>query len=168
MLAAVWFVLSGVFLSRSVLVTLGLLKGPVLHAFEKYGDNEGNYNTLFYLLFWMGMFSITSGFWLARLSRNVFFPMEFIGAILLIGAFVAYRQAHLVERYFHYPVWYFELKERSSRSERRRIAYMWLRISRKGKLLYNSSDFAFNQWADLIIVSTIYVDNGTEEQVTSP
>ncbi|MCQ3932436.1 MAG: hypothetical protein DPW16_18460 [Chloroflexi bacterium] len=168
MLAAVWFVLSGIFLSRSILITLGLLKGPVLRAFERYGDEEGDYNSLLYLLFWMGMFSVMSGLWLARLSRNVFFPMEFIGVVLLIGSSFAYRKPHIVERIFHYPVWYYELKERTSRSERRRIAYMWLHISRKGKLIYNSSDFAFNQWADLIIVSTIYIDSDSEEQAASP
>lgn len=168
MIAAVWFVVSGIFLSRSVLVTLGLIKGPVLHAFEKYGDDEGDYNTLFYLLFWMGMFALTSGFWLTRVSRNVFFPMGTIGVVLLIGSVIAYRKAHLVEKYFHYPVWYYELKERTSRSERRRIAYMWLHVSRKGKLIYNSSDFAFNQWADLIIVSTIYIDDDSEGQDASP
>ncbi|MBI5931437.1 MAG: hypothetical protein HY862_19165 [Chloroflexi bacterium] len=168
MIAAVPFLFSGIFLSRSIMVMLGLIKGPVLHSFEKYGDDERGYNGLLYLLFWMGAFSLNSGIWMARLSRNVFLPMESLGVILMAGAFIAYRQAHLVHKFFHYPRWYFELEERTSRSERRRIAYMWLQLSRKGRLIYNSNDFAFNQWADLIIVSTIYIDDYLEGQAASP
>lgn len=159
MTAAVFFIFSGIMLSRAILITLGLLKGPVLHVFEKYGDEEGNYNTLMYLTLWSGVFSINSGLWLSRVSQNVFFPLETIGVTLLFTAFIFYRRPHLAQSALHYPIWYVELTERTSRSERRRIAYMWLKLSRKGKIIYNSSDFAFRQWTDLIIVSTIYVDD---------
>lgn len=159
MIAAVLFMVSGLFLSHSVLVVLGVLKGPVLHIFERYGDEEEFYDSLTRLALGLGVFSLASGIGLGRNFPRAFLPLEAMGVITLVATVIFYRTSATTRKYFRYPIWYFELLERSSRSERRRIAFMWLNLSRKGKLIFNSSDHAFNQWADLIIVSTLYIDN---------
>jgi hypothetical protein len=158
MVAAVLFMVSGLFLSHSVLVVLGILKGPVLHTFEKYGDEEHFYDSLTRLALGLGVFSLASGLGLGRSFPRAFFPLETMGITFLVATVICYRASPTTRKYFRYPIWYFELLERTSRSERRRIAFMWLNLSRKGKLILNSSDHAFNQWADLIIVSTVYID----------
>ncbi len=53
------------------------------------------------------------------------------------------------------PHWYVELRERTTREERRRIAYMWLCLPRSTRLHYNGSDRNFQIWADQVILATI-------------
>jgi hypothetical protein len=49
-----------------------------------------------------------------------------------------------------------ELVGRTTRAERRRLAYMWLRLPAKLRLIYNSNDRAFMEWADMVILSTFW------------
>ena len=52
------------------------------------------------------------------------------------------------------PGWYADLYPRTTLIERRRIAYMWLRLPRALRHHYNQHDDAFLRWADLVIVGT--------------
>jgi hypothetical protein len=77
----------------------------------------------------------------------------------LVGAYFSYRYPHLTGQkhglFLNHPRWLFELGERTSRLERRRIAYMWLRLPLRLRLIYNSNDRAFLEWADMVILSTL-------------
>jgi hypothetical protein len=148
------FFVSLFFTARSMLIIFGYLKGPVLTTFERYGEELRPYNPLPALLFWLGLASLFAGFWIsAQFSTITAFGT--LGTLLLFLAYVAFYFNNLTTLYFRYPMWYFDLEERTSRSERRRIAYMWLRSSWRMRLFYNSSDQAFLQWADFIILATV-------------
>jgi hypothetical protein len=155
--------ISVVFLVRIGLILIGLLKGPVLQTFEKYGDAENVYYPLPSILLWAGIFILSmTGFLADRAS--VFLPTAPFGIFMLIAAYFAYTHPEIARQYprlfMSYPRWYFDLRERTSRYERRRLAYMWLWLPRRLRLIYNGSDAAFNQWADLVILATMrFEDN---------
>jgi hypothetical protein len=149
------------FLMRTALIMTGILKGPILHTFEKYGDMETVYYPLPSLLFWGGIFVITCGFWLAAPLRS-WAVLVMPGILLIAGAYYAYTHPELAQQhpqiFMSYPSWYFELRERTTRYERRRIAYMWLGLPYRMRMAFNGNDHAFNQWADLVIIATIPFD----------
>jgi hypothetical protein len=146
------------FLIRTTLIMVGILKGPILHTFEKYGDTETIYYPLPSLLLWGGVFVVTCAFWLAA-PLGSWAAIAMPGILLIGGAYYAYTHPEIAQQYpqifMSYPRWYFELRERTSRYERRRIAYMWLWLPRRMQMAFNGSDQAFNQWADLVIIATI-------------
>jgi hypothetical protein len=96
--------------------------------------------------------------WAAPISR-LSFLLTFLGlsAGLLAGA--CYNNYPVAEKYHFmflpYPRWYHELRERTTRYERRRIGFMWLHLPARARLSYNSSDRWFFIWADFIIMGTI-------------
>ncbi len=150
--------LSLIFLMRTVLILSGLLKGPILQTFEKYGDAETVYYPLPSLLLWSGILVFSLGPWIAPGLRS-WSPVILMGGLLLIAAYFAYTNPKFALQhagiFLIYPRWYYELRERTSRYERRRLAYMWLALPRGLRLAYNGSDRAFNQWADLVIMATM-------------
>lgn len=161
-----WFtliplILSLIFLMRTVLMMAGFLKGPILATFEKYGDAENVYYPLPSLLLWSGMLVLSVGPWIAPGLRS-WVPIVLPSLLLFIGAYAAYTNPDFAlqhpDIFLSYPRWYYELRERTSRYERRRIAYMWLTLPPRLRLAYNGSDRAFNQWADLVIMATMRYD----------
>lgn len=150
--------ISTFYLLRITLMTIGVFKDPILRRFEKYGDIEEFFYPYPELLFWLGIFAIAFSLWLSLLI-GVHIPGELIGVILLGTSYLAHRMRDYVRLHPHemyiYPHWLFELQERSSRLERRRIAYMWLRLPWKTRLAMNSNDRAFLEWADMIILATL-------------
>lgn len=162
-LALIPLLISIAFLLRIGLILIGMLKGPVLQTFEKYGDAENVYYPLPSILLWAGIFILSMTGILAD-RAGIFLPTVPFGIFLLIAAYLAYTHPELPRHYprifMSYPRWYFELRERTSRYERRRLAYMWLWLPRRLRLIYNGSDAAFNQWADLVILATMrFEDN---------
>ena len=149
--------ISAFFMTRMLFVTWGLLKGPILIHFERYGDAEARYSPLPALLFWIGLFMQLSGIYMEAVVTGAFYSLETLGLLCLLGAYLTYRMPGLTRRLFPFPRWYVDLWSRTSRSERRRIAFMWLRISWKARMRYNSNDRAFLEWADYIILSTLYL-----------
>ena len=147
-----------ILLMRTVLILSGLLKGPILQSFEKYGDNETVYYPLPSLLLWSGILVFSVGPLIAPGLRS-WSPIVVMGGGLLVGAYFAYTNPNFALEhpniFLIYPRWYFELRERTSRFERRRLAYMWLALPAGLRLAYNGSDRAFNQWADLVIMATM-------------
>lgn len=150
------FLVCSICLIRIMLVVIGVWKEPILHAFERYGDAERQYEALPQLLAWSGAFSIATSFWLADTAPTSLYPLYVLGIALLVSAYVSYRLRQGLRRIFPYPRWYFELIDRTGRSERRRIAYLWLRLSWRTRLMLNSNSHAFEQWADFVIMSTLY------------
>lgn len=160
-LAIIVFILmmsSLIFLGRTLLIILGLYKSPVLQSFERYGDDETIFFPYAPFLFWLGLFIFTSSLWFASLT-SVWLPGELIGTVMILASlgvehYKAYIQQNPKES-FIYPRWLFDIQQRTSRLERRRIAYMWMRLPWRTRLLYNSNDQAFLQWADFVILSTL-------------
>ena len=159
------------FLLRIGLILTGLLKGPILHTFEKYGDTENVYYPLPSLLLWGGVFllSITR---IMAVTANIWLPATIPGLALLVGAYIAQAHPELPQQYprlfMSYPRWYFDLRDRTSRYERRRLAYMWLWLPPRLRFIYNGSDRAFNQWADLVIMATMRYEDGQEVWTEKP
>jgi hypothetical protein len=144
-------------LVRSVLIVVGLYKTPIIHSFESYGQDEVPPMPVMTLAVWMGALTALMGMvgvWSLRLNSTFMFA----GILVLIASAAAFYWrnafAQTYHRYAWFPRWYYDLRERTTRYERRRIAYMWLMLPRRSRLIYNSSDLQFRVWADFIILGT--------------
>ena len=145
-------------MGRSALIFLGLYKDPILWSFEQYGPDEHLPLPLITLLMWIGAFVVLVWFWTSTYVR---LPVSFIS--LGVGLFIlsligTYYYSAIWKGYYRFvrlPRWHHDLLERTTRYERRRIAYMWLHLPWRLRLLYNSSDQAFLIWADFVIMGTI-------------
>jgi hypothetical protein len=144
---------SGAFLARTVLIISGYLKGPVLQRFERYGPEEFFYQPIPMFLVALSAFLISFN---EALGMGI--PIAPLIVLFLLIAYALWSTPELSHRYswllLRYPYWLTELKERTSRYERRRIAYMWLRLPKRLQSVYNSDDRAFQEWADFIILGT--------------
>lgn len=151
-LLLVTFALIG--LARSVLIMLGVYKDPVLHSLEDYGTDK-RYSPLVELIAWVGICLII--FLIGIADPTV---IVIVCVMLLMPATLLYpRVDHLVQRYPHiflfYPTWYNRLLRTTSREEQRRIAYMWLRLPLRTRILYSTHDAFFHQWTDLVLLSMV-------------
>ncbi len=152
------FLLSVIMLARLAMIVTGIHKGPLLNLFEKYGDAEDNFYITPRALFWSGVltFSLRGVF-----SGLIYIPSrwEILGALLAASGYFYTRLSPEVKNIRlslpALPFWYNELRERTTREERRRLAYMWLRLPLRTRLLYNTHDRAFFVWADLVIMATL-------------
>lgn len=170
------FLASGFFVLRSLLVIFGLLKGPILQTFEKYGDAEGLAFPVLHFLVALPFFLLTFTYLLFGGSVPVGLSSPYLAYCLMIGlTAVMYFSYHylkdLAQRYpqvfMAYPRWYNALRERTTRAERRRIAYMWLCLPWRTRLFYNSSDDAFTIWVDLVLLACIRPENDLDVDVKS-
>lgn len=146
-------------LIRAFLVLTGLHKGPILAMFERYGGDEPFFYPLPGILFWMGILMVSGGFllqnWFA-IDDTLILMVTFVMLMLAWTAhYVTDHVYQMQDRFPVLPVWYGRLKEETSRKERRRIAYMWLRLPLRTRLLYSANDRAFFLWADLVIAATV-------------
>ena len=137
---------------RSFLIVMGTYKDPVLASFEHYGE-EKVFSPIFSLTVWAVIFIYLSLFLYVQAG-----PLFALG--LIIGAFIASMREHMEEWRYKYdsmfrvfPRWYFELVQRTDREERRRIAYLWLRLPLATRLLYNARSEYFHHWVDLVLMS---------------
>ncbi len=145
------------FVIRMLLIVMGLYKTPVIRSFEKYGGEENPHYPLFHFLVWLAILFINLWFTVSFLLDLTL--MQLWGALLLIvGPYMYNWLLRFAKRhpdvFSAYPHWYHELRGRTSRYERRRIAYMWLHLPWGMRWSYNSHDRAFIQWADLVILAT--------------
>ncbi|MCB9453377.1 MAG: hypothetical protein H6672_18245 [Anaerolineaceae bacterium] len=157
--------LSLFFLIRTTLMFIGLLKGPIITLFEQYGGQEKLFLPLLPLVGWTGGLLIGLGGW-AVSSPEAQAALAGLGVVLVLATYLAYQDLPLITEfhvnYLPYPRWYHELLERTTRYERRRIAYMWLRLSWRTRLMYNSNSQVFLIWADFIIMGTVMEDDSTD------
>ena len=152
-----WFLLLMAFLTlmmtlRSFLIVMGTYKDPVLASFEHYGE-ERVFSPFLTLVVWTILFIYFALF--LYIQAGVLFTLG-----LILGAFIAALRERLEEWHHRYhsafrifPRWYFELVQRTDREERRRIAYLWLRLPLQTRLLYNARSEYFHQWVDLVLLS---------------
>lgn len=149
--------LSSAYLIRTGLILIGLLKSPVLRCFERYSTFNDAYYPLPGLLAGLGVLVLCLSVLLRGISGTTF-PAYLPGLLILLLAVVAHRAFGLASRFpglfLGLPKWYAELRERTTREERRRIAFMWLALPRRTRLYYEWHTRAFTHWVDLVIVST--------------
>lgn len=147
-------ILLGIWIIRDVLVVAGIYKDPVLRQFEIYGT-ETVYSPLMTLIFSCSFLFMAL---LIFLAGNT--PM-ILGAILVsVLLYLLYqRRIELIEKFPHiflyYPTWRYRLLWRTSREERRRIAYLWLFLPLRTRMLYNTHDTFFNQWTDMVLLTMV-------------
>lgn len=158
-LIPVWLITSMIYLVREALIISGYLKDPILRRFEKYGDDERVYYPIPGILIAAGFFVLGISQWAEPYLRNVL-CMPFGPALLLFtAAFFAERQRERIYQnpgfLTRFPRWQYVLREYTTREERRRIAFHWLELPFRTRLLLNSSDRAFLNWADLIVLTTV-------------
>jgi hypothetical protein len=156
--ALILTVLSAAYLVVVILVAAGLYKDPVLRQFEHYAEEDDSFHLLPSMLLGAGLFSLTGGvLFSATLAPR--FPTIVLGMLFLLAAYTARMQREKLNRYpqifLTFPRWYAELRERTTREERRKIAYMWLCLPRSMRLHLNGSDHHFTTWADQVILATV-------------
>lgn len=141
-----------VILLRAFLVVLGIHKTPVLHHFERYGE-EGHYSPMLDFILWAAINALYSLIFFLEMDH--FLLLFIISLPVLVWL---YRQVdEWVKRYpeffARYPRWYYRMLVDASREERRRIAYLWLRLPVRTRLLYSARDEFFHQWVELVLLS---------------
>lgn len=144
-------------LARYTAITTGYYKDPLLQLFQKYGDDENHFHILPRFLLGFGLLLFT--FRGALFYRvNIPSEMELIGVIFLVCSYF-YTRLPLTWRTKaltlpHMPLWYHRLRQETDRHERRRLAYMWLRLPKRTRLTLNINDHAFFLWVDLVTLAT--------------
>lgn len=160
MLVFIAFITVGVtlLLLREGLILLGLYKEPILRRFQRYGDTETFHYGLPWFLLWMACFVGLLDWWLGVVWGSAT-GLGLLGVLLLAVAYITYRFPSSTGQqegvFLGYPRWLSELRPRTTRTERRRIAYMWLRLPSRLRMTYNGNDRAFLEWADMVILSTL-------------
>lgn len=141
-----------------ILIAAGLYKDPVLRQFERYAEFDDTFHLLPPLLVGIGILAIFGGLLFSATIAPRYPPMV-LGILFLLLAYVARDQRARMNAYpdvfLAYPRWYADLRSRTTREERRRIAYMWLCLPRSMRLHLNGSDRHFLVWADLVILATV-------------
>jgi len=150
-LIAIALAISCFMMLRSFLVVVGIYKDPILASFEVYGD-EKIYSPLYNLILWSIAFVYLALF-------------LYVGSgILLVALFLAIPLSYFYRLYQRLlqehpdvfrrlPGWYAELVVRTDREERRRIAYLWLRLPVRTRLLYNARSEFFLHWVDQVLMT---------------
>jgi hypothetical protein len=149
---------SVIMLFRAMMILVGLYKTPILRTFEEYGPDERPYLPGLPVLMWSGVIILSASIWMNRFG-GLEFTMNCLGLLMLLTGGIGYNYYDKTARYhlmlLKVPRWYHELLGRTTRYERRRIAYMWLHLPARMRLTYNSSDKQFFVWADFVIMGTI-------------
>lgn len=156
------------FLARTTLIMAGLLKDPILRLCRKYGDDETIYNPMLPLFISTGILLIVGSLWIGTYS-DIGWVAFWFGILMCVAAWMTHERNEFIMRYerlfLMYPHWYAELRERTSRYERRRISYMWLRLPWRLRLFYNSHDGAFWAWADMVIMGAFQADGEDKGEI---
>ena len=147
-----------VLIVRVILIGTGFYKEPLLRSFQRYAQLDDSYNLLPPLLLGMGVFTLGAGYLFAGVITTQYAPFLFAAIFFALAYYAHDRRAWMAQYpdiFLSLPHWYVELRERTTREERRRIAYMWLCLPRSTRLHYNGSDRNFQIWADQVILATI-------------
>ncbi len=153
---------STILLLRSFFILAGLWKGPILRSFEKYGDPENIYLPLLHTFIWFMLFIVSLLAVLFGDENATASMFSFLVLFSLILWNIYPRLKTFADNHPHIfmalPRWYVELRMRTSRDERRRLAYMWLRLPLSMQLHLSTNDHAFFHWADLVLISAVGYD----------
>ncbi|MBE2269081.1 MAG: hypothetical protein IAE80_12690 [Anaerolinea sp.] len=141
----------------NLLVGMGWYKAPLLARFERYGIGNDTYTILPALMFSFVVLLIGLTTLLAHGALYSAF-LTILLPLLALSIYCVYHAKRLSRRFpmifLAYPRWYADLRDRTTREERRRIAYRWLVLPKRTRLHYNSNDRAFTVWADFVILAT--------------
>jgi hypothetical protein len=137
---------------RSLLIVIGAYKDPVLTSFEDYG-NERVFSPMFSLMLWSLLLAYTALYWYLEAGIAVALGIMLgVPVAAFKDNFYSFLDSHpMVFRSF--PRWYYDLVKNTDRDERRRLAYMWLRLPIKTRMIYNSQPSLFNQWVEQVILT---------------
>lgn len=137
---------------RSLLIVIGAYKDPVLASFEEYGS-ERIFSPVSHLILWSSTLAYIMLYWYFEAGLALALGIIFVVPIAAFkDNFISFLENHpLLFRSF--PRWYFDLVLRTDREERRRIAYMWLRLPIKTRMIYNAQRTLFNQWVEQVILT---------------
>ena len=138
---------------RAIFVMSGMYKDPVLASFEHFGEEEPVFSPVFNIFVW--------GASVVYLLLFLYFPA---GMLITIGVIIAvpiYSFRYEVTQFVKnqqspsrmFPLWYGDLVDRTTRQERRRIAYMWLRLPARTRIIYNTSTPYFMHWVDQVLLT---------------
>lgn len=131
----------------------GMYKDPVLASFEHFGEQEPVFSPVLNIIAW--------GATVIYLLLFLYFPT---GTIITLGVMVIVPTYSLRDEIANFvkkqqsptrmfPIWYGELVDRTTRQERRRIAYMWLRLPARTRIIYNTSTPYFMHWVDQVLLT---------------
>ena len=158
LLAFILLTASIVYMLLLMLIVVGFYKDPVLHHFERYAELDDSFNLVPAALLGFGLIAIFGGVLFTSAVAPAY-PPVLLGALLIFLAWITNGHREWMNTYpsifLSYPRWYVELRERTTREERRRIAYMWLCLPRRMRLHLNGSDYLFLIWADQVILATV-------------
>jgi len=152
------------FLARVIFVIIGLYKTPVIRSFETYGPEDHVYSPIPELLLWLGILTLSGAPWIAVFA-GYHDPISWPGVMLIVLWGLTRQHPEWPQHYpslLLLPRWYNELRERTNRYERRRIAYMWLRLPPRVRQHMHSNDTAFRLWADFVIMSWVTEEEANE------
>lgn len=154
----VFTLLSFAYFARNLLILIGWYKAPLLNRLERYGVGDDSYSAVPELLlsFVLLLFCVTALF-VQDFFKSAL-PVILVGVIYMLGWLML--RAKVYARRFPFlfmslPLWYADLRERTTREERRRIAYRWLSLPPRTRIAYSANDHAFHLWADLVIIGTV-------------
>ncbi|MGB1287641.1 MAG: hypothetical protein ACPG7F_13965 [Aggregatilineales bacterium] len=137
---------------RAFLVMVGFYKTPLLSSFQHYGEEKVISPVLTFVLWGTACISFLLIF-VVNLTSWMFIIL--VGGAL--GSVVYERRKVFLRRFsnlfLRYPGWYYRLHSRTSREERRRVAYMWLFLPERTRMVYNTHDGFFNKWVDLVLMT---------------
>jgi hypothetical protein len=153
------------FTFRAVVIIGGWWKEPVLRTFRSYGS-EVRYYPVAHFLAWLcaSLLMLMIILYPRRTPSLVLFG----GLMLLFAILWAHNYPEHVKALFDrlpiYPLWHRRLRDYTSRYERRRIGYLWLRLPIHLRALLNRHDEIFLQWSDFVVMGSVMEEDISRER----
>lgn len=149
--------LAAVLLVRAVMIAAGLHKGPVMAFLAQYTSDD-TYYVLPGVFGWLTLF-----LWAGATSLAFIEPrtagaqvLAVPAALLTLAAWAARGAAGTTWPWLTaLPAWLNEMSAFTTREERRRIAFLWMRLPKQAQLHYSVSAYHFHLWCDLVILGTV-------------
>lgn len=137
---------------RSFLIVMGAYKDPIFASFEDYGD-ERIFSPMFSLVAWGIILAYVMLYW--YISPGIAFTVGLVMGLPLVAIRESFTEMLMKyhEAFRVFPRWYYKLVQNTDRVERRRLAYMWLRLPPRTRLLYNTHTTFFDQWVEQVLVT---------------
>jgi hypothetical protein len=135
-------------------MVIGVYKDPLLATFEVYGT-ETLFSPLIHLVQASILFVTLVMIGLVDESMAVVICFFVVGFLMWLSPQMNSLTQHHPALFLQYPHWYRQLLRTTSREEQQRLAYMWLRLPLRTRLLYNTHDPLFFQWIDLVLLSMV-------------
>jgi hypothetical protein len=156
------------FTLRALVITVGWWKEPILGKFRSYGAEAISYPVVQFAAW---LYATVIVFVLMLYPRRTPGVVMFASLILLFIILWVRNYPEtakgLLDRLPIYPIWHRKLREYTSRYERRRIGYLWLRLPQHLRALLNRHDEIFLQWADFVVMGSVMEEDFVAEHFES-